>query len=57
MKPQYALQNFSIEEEQIKNEMERQENHQVTLLFAMKWFYSELSNKGAKSSLVGGLMR
>jgi hypothetical protein len=38
--------------------MERQEqvNQNVSLLFAMKWFYSDLTNKGAKSELVNGLV-
>ena len=39
--------------------MDRQEmnNQNVSLLFAMKWFYSELNNKGDKSSLVKGLLQ
>lgn len=31
-------------------------NQNVSLLFAMKWFYSDLTNKGAKSELVNGLV-
>lgn len=31
-------------------------NQKVSLLFAMKWFYSDLTNKGSKSFLVNGLI-
>jgi len=31
-------------------------NEPVTLLFAMKWFYSDLTNKGVKSKLVKALL-
>jgi hypothetical protein len=39
--------------------MDRQEmptSEPVTLLFAMKWFNSELTNKGLRSELVKGLL-
>lgn len=55
---QFHLLDWGIDEEQIQNEMERQEvnNQDVSLLFAMKWFYSDLNNKGNKSPLVNGLI-
>jgi len=37
------------------NDDEQNQNF-VTLLFAMKWFNSELTNKGLKSELVKGLL-
>jgi len=45
---------WGIDEQQIREEMDRQEmsNEPVTLLFAMKWFYSDLFNKGLKSKLL-----
>jgi len=57
-KSKYQLLDWGIDEEQIKTEMERQEigNRQVSLLFAMKWFNSELTNKGKNSALVNGLI-
>lgn len=38
--------------------MDRQEitNEPVNLLFTMKWFYSDLTNRGSKSALVGPLL-
>lgn len=54
----FHLLNWGIDETQIQDEMERQEmaNQEVSLLFAMKWFSSELTNKGEKSPLVSGLL-
>jgi hypothetical protein len=51
--------NWGIDENQIQEEMDRQEmnnNEPVTLLFAMKWFYSDLTNKGLQSKLVKPLL-
>jgi len=35
---------------------EMEESADVTMLFAMKWFNSDLTNKGMNSDLVKGLL-
>jgi hypothetical protein len=61
-----SVKSWGIKERDILDEMERQEfpdpeeseteSGDVTLLFAMKWFYSDLTNKGMRSDLVKGLL-
>ena len=57
-----SVKSWGIKDRDILDEMERQElpdeseSGDVTLLFAMKWFYSDLTNKGMRSDLVKGLL-
>jgi hypothetical protein len=57
-KSEFTLLKWGIDESSIQTEMDRQEmvNEPVSLLFAMKWFYSDLHNKGQQSQLVKGLL-
>ena len=57
-KSEFTLLKWGIDESSIQAEMDRQEmvNEPVSLLFAMKWFYSDLHNKGQQSQLVKGLL-
>lgn len=60
------MKSWSIKERDLLEEMERQEfpepgesdseSGDVTLLFAVKWFNSDLTNKGIRSDLVKGLL-
>ena len=54
-----SIKKWGIKEIQILDEMDRQELEEqgdVTMLFAMKWFNSDLTNKGMNSDLVKGLL-
>jgi len=54
-----SVKNWGISEPQIREEMDRQEmpsSSDATLLFALKWFNSDLTNKGKSSDLVKGLI-
>lgn len=57
-----SIKKWGIKEIQIIDEMDRQEisldqeSSDVTMLFAMKWFNSDLTNKGMNSDLVKGLL-
>ena len=60
-----SIKSWGINELQILDEMDRQEldlsqmnssSPVATLLFAQKWFNSEITNKGGKSDLVKGLL-
>lgn len=54
-----SIKKWGIKEIQILDEMDRQEMEEsadVTMLFAMKWFNSDLTNKGMNSDLVKGLL-
>ena len=54
-----SVKNWGISEPQIREEMDRQEmssSSDVTLLFALKWFNSDLTNRGKNSDLVKGLI-
>jgi hypothetical protein len=57
-----SIKRWGIKERQILDEMDRQElsldqeSGEVTMLFAMKWFNSDLTNKGMNSDLVKGLL-
>ena len=62
-----SIKKWGVEDYDILDEMDRQElpapsdgdeqnQNFVTLLFAMKWFNSELTNKGMRSELVKGLL-
>jgi len=50
------LLNWDIDEDQINEELDRQEMKSVNLLFAYKWFYSDITNKGKTSKLVSQLL-
>ena len=55
------MKNWGIKEIDILREIDRQdldiqEDQTVTLFFAMKWFNSDLTNKGFSSDLVKGLL-
>ena len=57
-KNEFTILNWGIDDQQIQAEMDRQgmnSSDPVTLLFAMKWFHSDLFNKGANSKLVKDL--